>query len=411
MAKKQIDFYMLPHVAAASKYFSHSEKLIVAYLHTLFSNNRAFVGTNAYLSAKLDVQKSVISACITKLKNAGIILVTNPKSNKRKITLLHNPFTSGNFYKIHPTIAESKHLTAMEKIMISYILSYINRNKRFYATNAQIEDEVYISKEGFNTSRITFERLKWIKVKYPKSPRREIVIINKPTENMPTSVMDKVTKIMQVDQLKNNNELPKNNNELPQKDENKRSDKRIDKRSIIREDNKRSNNDEIDSTITNSFSFNTSIEETTSTKEASPEASLSPIDENNDEEATSINEEAHASTTHEVETTSTKSEAYASNSLDEEATSTEPVTSTSISNIDDGATKHISVGMNDVRKAYSAKGSLSEKEYTRLTKWVVSIGNNLNRKDMKAENADKFISSLSESDTTSMLNRAKANGF
>ncbi len=328
---------------AASKELTHSEKLIAAYLFTLFLNGQIFFGTNAYLSEQLDVQKSAISVCLQKLVRMGWISITNPKSNKRKITMLYNPCTSKLFYRLYSIIAESKALTALEKILISYILSFTDKGNRFYAKNAMVESTLDISKEGFNTSRIKFEEFQWIKVKYPKSPRRELIIINHPTTNMLGIKQDtiknaEVAELMEQNRLENNEELPNNTPTLPVNNDNYISNQINNERNIIIEVNKEIDSNHISfSSSTNSFDSNM-VEEPSSTKEASPEASLSTIVENNDEEHTSTNKEAHASTTHEVETSSTKSEAYASNSLDEEPTSTEPLTTKSISKIEDGAT-------------------------------------------------------------------------
>ncbi len=49
MSKTPIKFYKLAIEIAASKELTHSEKLIAAYLFTLFGNNLSFYGTNAYL--------------------------------------------------------------------------------------------------------------------------------------------------------------------------------------------------------------------------------------------------------------------------------------------------------------------------------------------------------------------------
>jgi hypothetical protein len=331
---------------AASKELTHSEKLITAYLFTLFLNDKIFFGTNAYLSEKLDVQKSAISVCLQKLVRMGWITITNPKSNKRKVTMLHNPCTSKLFYRLYYIVAESKALTALEKILISYILSFTDNGNRFYAKNAMVENILDISKEGFNTSRIKFEQFGWIKVMYPKSPRRELIVINHPKNNMvglkqPVDINVEVTKLMELNKLKKNSELPNNTHTLPVNNDNYISNKINNKRNVIIEVN-----NEIDSNTNLSFSsvnksnsfLSDMVEEQTSTKDASPEACTSTIVENNDEEHTSTNEEAHASTKHEAETSSTISEAYASIKLDEEHASTELVTSASSTNIDDGGT-------------------------------------------------------------------------
>lgn len=330
---------------ASSKELTHSEKLIAAYLFTLFLNDKTFFGSNALLSEKLDVKKSAISACLQKLVRLGWITITNPKSNKREINMLNNPCVSKLFYRLYTVIAESKALTSLEKILISYILSFTDKGNRFYAKNAMVESTLDISKEGFNTSRIKFEEFQWIKVKYPKSPRRELIVINHPTTNMlglkqATNIHAEVTKLMELSRLENNEELPNNTHHLPVNNDNYRSDHINNKRNIMIEVNKEIDNNDISlSSITNSFSFNTSIEETSSTNEASPEACLSTSIENNDKEQSSTKHEAHASTTDELTSSSTKSEACASNSIDEENISTESKNSASIINIiDDRAT-------------------------------------------------------------------------
>jgi hypothetical protein len=328
MAKKAMNFYKLPVEIASSKVLTHSETLIACYLFTFFGNGKPFFGTNAYLSTKLDVQKSAISVCLKKLTQLGWITITNPKSNKRKIMMLNNPCTTLEFYKLYSIVAESKALTSLEKILISYILSFTDNGKRFYAKNEKLAEVLDISKEGFNTARIKFEEFEWIKVKWPKSPRRELIVINHPAENMPgikaTDLHAEVTELMELNGLENNEELPEITQVLPVNNDNNIRDKRSIERNIITEGIKESNSiDKSFSSTTNSFSFESSkVEETSSTKDASSEANASTINTNGG-----------------IKQSSTKDEAPASTKDDEEHPSTKkPFSPDSFNNIDEGAT-------------------------------------------------------------------------
>lgn len=274
--KKNINFYKLAIEIAANKELTHSEKLIATYLFTLFDRGHQFYATNGYLANRLDVQKSVISPCLTKLEKLGWITIANRNGNKRRISVSNNPCVSGDFYRLYYGIASSKELTALEKVLISYILSFTDNGKRFYAKNAYVEHVLDISKEGFNTARIKFEKLGWIKVKYPKSPRREIVILEHPTVKLPSNIEEMVTVEVPLNLPLIDDKLPINNETLPLINDNYISNKINDKRKEIKEVIKEENNTDINSSSfssSNEISFNSSkIEEISSTKEASPEA-------------------------------------------------------------------------------------------------------------------------------------------
>jgi hypothetical protein len=274
--KKNINFYKLAHEIAASKDLTHSEKLITAYLFTLFDRGHQFFATNGYLSNRLDVQKSVISPCLTKLEKLGWITIANRNGNKRRISMSNNPCVSGGFYRLYYGIAATKELTALEKVLISYVLSFTDNGKRFYAKNAYVEHVLDISKEGFNTARIKFEKFGWIKVKYPKSPRREIVIVEHPTVKLPSNIEEMVTVEVPLNLPLIDNKLPINDETMPLINDNNISNKINDKRKEIKEVITKVNNTEIYPSAfssSNEISFNSSkIEEISSTKEASPEA-------------------------------------------------------------------------------------------------------------------------------------------
>lgn len=362
MAKTAMNFYKLPSEIAGSKVLTHSEKLITAYLFTYFGNDKPFFGTNAYLSVKLDVQKSAITVCLKKLKDLGWITITNPKSNKRMITMLANPLTNREFYKLYSIIAESNALTSLEKILISFILSFTDNGKTFYVKNDMIKAKLDISKEGFNTARIKFEEFEWIKVLYRKSPKRVLKVINHPTKNMfgikqPTDIHAEVTKLMELNILQNNEELPNNTHALPVNNDNNISNQINNKRNIIIElNNEIDNNDISISSITNSNSFlSNTIEETSSTKDASLEANASTIN-------TDIGKEQ----------SSTKSEAPASNKDDKENLSTkEPVSVVFINNKDEGATDRKLVSED---KPFNVREYLDVKQFIKLKSFIIEVG-------------------------------------
>jgi hypothetical protein len=377
MAKKAMNFYKLPIEIAGSKVLTHSEKLITAYLFTYFSNDRPFFGTNAYLSDNLNIQKSAISICLKKLTQLEWIAITNPKSNKRKITMLNNPCKTSGFYKLYPIVVESKVLTSLEKILISYILSYIDGGKRFYVKNDKIYAFLDISKEGFNTARKKFEEFEWIKVKWPKSPRRELVVINHPTENMlglkpPLDIHAEVTRLMESDRLENNTELPNNTHALPLNNDNNISYKKSNEKNIIKEDNKEASNSDISfSSTTDSISFySNKVEEISSTKDASLEANVSIINTNNGEEQSSTKDEAPASTKNDEEHLSTK----------------EPVFVASINNEDEGATD---------RKVVSEDSPFNIREYLGNAKFI-KYRNYLSNLLFEAEGNSCSIEELNE---------------
>jgi hypothetical protein len=354
MSKNKLKFYKLAVEIAASKELTHSEKLIAAYLFTLFGNGQTFYGSNAYLSAKIDVQKSVISPCLTKLEQMGWITIANRKGNKRSIRMNNNPSVSSGFYRLYTGIAASKNLTSLEKVLLSYILSFTDNGKRFYAKNAMVEHILDISKEGFNTSRIKFEQMNWIKVKYPKTPRRELVVINHPTIDMPSEIPAEVTEEMPLDYLENNHELPKSNNKLPINNNNYISNNISEKKKEIKEE-------KIEDEITNtdfsisSFSSSSSLKTDTSTKGASPEACLLPSNNQSKGKATSTKLEAPASTSIDNKYTLTEKE--------KDKTSTQATQSVSASNtFDEVASSSFSGGTKVMSMAEFVKSALEEDE-------------------------------------------------
>lgn len=347
MSKKNIKFYKLPIQIAASKELTHSEKIIAAYLFTLFGNGRAFYGTNAHLSTKLNVQKSVISPCLTKFERLGWITITNRNGNKRCISFQNNPCDGSRFYRLYSGIAATNQLTSLEKVLISYILSFIDSGKRFYAKNDMVKDLLDISKEGFNTSRIKFEELNWIQVKYPKSPRRELVVVNHPSDTLPSDILDSeieedASENISHDLPNNNVMLPENTHMLPLNNDNIISDKRSNKRKEIIEDTIEVKNVHPDFSFTSSLDFNIN-KETSSTREASPEANTSNFNYEADENKSSTKNEAHASAKHDEEHTSTKQEAHASTKHEVEDISTKKTPSDqAVNNLEEGRSSSFS---------------------------------------------------------------------
>ena len=323
MNKKKLLFYRLPIDIASSKKLTHSEKLIAAYLFTLFDNGRTFYATNAFLSTKLGVQKSVISPCLTKFESWGWITITNRQGANRRITLRNNPCENREFYRIYTCIASTNILTSLEKILLSYILSFTDNGKRFYAKNGMVQDVLDISKEGFNTSRKLFEELEWVKVLYPQSPRRELIILNHPTEMLASNFATKASENQEECIPESNGNLPVYNNILPINNDNNKRDKISNKRNEIRKDIMEKIKEGNVSYNTN-FLSSLSMKTTTSTVEASPEAHLHAYNG----QTISSEKEANASTLNEVEHNSTKKEANALVSLIEENISTEEISST-----------------------------------------------------------------------------------
>jgi hypothetical protein len=379
MAKK-LNFYKLPIEIAANKYLTHSEKLIAAYLFTLFGNGRDFFGTNAHLAQKLNVQKSSISVCLKKLRELGWINISNPKSNKRRVTIGNNPCASGKFYILYLIVAQSEDITSLEKILLSYILSFLDSGKPFYAKNAKVFEKLNISKEGFNTSRIKFEELKWFWVLSPKSPRRELVLLNHPLENMPTELRrarnnDGLADNDSVNQPDNAKELPINTTDIPENNDNNISNYRSNEKNRITEINNTDFKDTISpsSSVDYVLSYATKVDDTPSIS-----------NDENDEEPTSTIAEAHASTTTEVAPPSTEGASPEANASPLNQSNAEATTSTKegggspVPNPngigEKGATDSFSAGQRGEDKPFYVKDYLELRPLISLTNYIESLG-------------------------------------
>ena len=180
MTNKDLLFYKLPVEIAASKKLTQAEKLVAAYLFTLLNKGRVFYGSNAFLKNKIDVSMDEISLCLSKFESIGLISINTDIKGKRQVNLLKNDCFSGKFYRLYFVIANNKELTSLEKVLLSYILSFIDNNQRFYATNGVVKDILNISKDEFNAARKTFEENNWVKIIFPQTPMRELVIVNHP---------------------------------------------------------------------------------------------------------------------------------------------------------------------------------------------------------------------------------------
>ncbi len=408
MTKKNLKFYKLAVEIAASKELTHSEKLIAAYLFTLFGNGLTFYGSNAYLSTKIDVQKSVISPCLSKLEQMGWITILNRKGNKRSIRMQNNPCTTGGFYRLYTGVAASNRLTSLEKVLLSYILSFADNGKRFYAKNAMVEKILDISKEGFNTSRIKFEQLNWIEVKYPKTPRRELVVINHPTNDLPSEIPSEVTKEMPIDYLENNKELPQNNNKLPVNNNNYISNNIRDEKIEITKDKIE------DKTINTDFSTSSFLITNTSTNEASPEVFLSPNIKISDKKAISTMKEAHDSTNE----NEISNENYSSNKFKEENTSTKilplvPVQNNfdkfSSSNFSEGNKKNISItdfvksALEEDKVPFNVRKYLTVSEYICFRSYVIEVSSYTKSGKLTIEEADSLMSFFTKEQADEML--------
>ena len=400
MAKK-LNFYKLAVEIAAYKTLTHSEKLIAAYLFTYFGNGRSFYATNAYMATKLNVQKSSISVCLKKLIQLGWITITNPKGNKRRITMRDNPCSSGSFYKLYLIVAESEDLTSLEKILLSYILSFTDSGKRFYAKNAMVEHILDISKEGFNTSRIKFEELQWITVLNPKSPRRELIVINHPTENMPTEIRRDRDKAEDAENLglislENNDDLPENDAVLPKNNDNNINDYISDERITTIKDITEPVQDIVDITIRidsscNSISNNEN--ETPSIKNASQEATPSIIPEFNGKETTS---------THEVHFVDDDSEII----LGEAPISTKDTSvhsAPSFNTINEVGTDSISGSHEMEEEHFNIRDYLNVMEYIRVRSFITELGATSEGSEWNLELADTVMIAFSKEQVDSFL--------
>ena len=215
MSKMNLEFYKLSVEVAACSQLTSAEKLIAAYVFTLFDNQRAFYGSNSLVSEKLSIGKSLVSRCLSKMQSLGWISITNPKSRHRVISQEANPNKSGHFYRLYTPIAASK-LSPTDKLLLTYILSYTDNGKRFYATNTQIALALGISKEAVNQSRHKFQDLGWILVIFPKSSRRELVVIKHPAQNMEVLILEEASRNMEVDHPDTWSNLPDSWKNLPQ---------------------------------------------------------------------------------------------------------------------------------------------------------------------------------------------------
>ncbi len=312
------------------------------------------------------------------------------------------------FYRLYYGVAATKKLTALEKILISYILSFTDNGKRFWAKNAVVENILDISKEGFNTSRIKFEALGWITVKFPKTPGRELVIINHPTKNLASDLDTEASDNMSLNMLVNNSELPENNNELPVNNDNKINYQINDNRSIIRKDIIEAKNNNTIFSDTTSFD-STDSNETSSTKDASPEATVSSSILITGEEQSSTKEEANASTTHDEESTSTKKEATASTPLDEEHISTKEVPSIdAVNTIDDVATSSFSGTKVDEGKPFNAKDYLDNyNDYKKVRGYLTNALSKTAEPVKTMEEADRLTQGISKSQLDFILAELK----
>lgn len=176
-------FHILPEALASSKKISHAEKLLGAYLYTLCKHRKKFRGRDELMAKKVNLTLEQVQKGLVNLTNLGLIQCSTDVNGKREITLGAMTF-SPIFYKLYFTIAETQLLDAEEKILLTYILSFHDNAKPFYAKNGIVLDLLNITKEGFTRCKKHFEKLGWIQVLYPKTPRRQLVIISHPCEGI-----------------------------------------------------------------------------------------------------------------------------------------------------------------------------------------------------------------------------------
>ena len=180
-ARKAFSFYMLPVEIAASKELTQAEKLVGAYLFTICTHRKKFKALDTLIARKANLRREYIPIVLKRLKKVGLIQFEESISGKRLIVLKKNEF-SGRFLKLHALVAESRLIIPEEKILISYILSFHDNGKPFYAKNGVVNDLLNITKEGFTQCRKHFEELGWVKVKFPKTPKRELVVLEHPLD-------------------------------------------------------------------------------------------------------------------------------------------------------------------------------------------------------------------------------------
>jgi hypothetical protein len=187
---KSFKFYMLPEELAASKELAHPEKLIAAYLYTICIHRKKFTALDTLVARKTNTRRTYIPIVLKRLEQFGLIIIENPNGPKRVIKLKKTDF-SGRFYKLYCIVAESTVIIPKEKILISYILSFHDNGKPFYAKNGIVKELLNITKEEFNTCRKHFEQMGWVQVIYPKSPKRQLVVLQHPCEFLAQSASTK----------------------------------------------------------------------------------------------------------------------------------------------------------------------------------------------------------------------------
>ncbi len=183
-------FHVLPENLAASTQISFAEKLLASYIYTICKHRKMFRGSDDLLAKKLCITKKDVENGLLNLSRIGLIESRDNEKNKREITW-GTAKVSAKFYKLYFPIAESNLLDAEEKILLTYILSFHDNGKPFYAKNGVVKDLLNISKEGFSRCKKHFEELAWIKVLFPKTPKRQLVVLQHPCEFLAQSASTK----------------------------------------------------------------------------------------------------------------------------------------------------------------------------------------------------------------------------
>lgn len=175
--KKSDEFYFKMYRPIASdKNLSAIEKLVAAYIYTFQSFKRPCTASNKHIAELLRVSESSVSTAITSLVKHGYILKDKNHKDGKGYTVLRPEITLECFYKFNPVMFDYD-ITPSARLVMMYVLSYLRKNKRFYASNKNMTNDLGLKTTAITDSIRQLKTKRIFKVINPKSRKRELKFI------------------------------------------------------------------------------------------------------------------------------------------------------------------------------------------------------------------------------------------
>lgn len=166
-------------------------KLVAMYIYNLHSFGRTCTASNNYMSKVLNISSSSVDEAIKSLRNIRLINDFRNDDNKKDYIEVCRPNICDEYhYKFYSTILNSD-LKTRAKFLLTYILSYHKNGQNCYSSNANILDDIGLSKDAVNYANKELQSKKLIVILNPGKPQRELRI---PLGNDPLVKLNILTK-------------------------------------------------------------------------------------------------------------------------------------------------------------------------------------------------------------------------